>query len=210
MRRLFALIVLLGSVLVSANTLQHAVVKGDALLLTFSQYFNPQAIHSFHLGRNGSTRYVFDLRGVRLGSSRVPLGLHHAGVTSFRISQYRPYTVRVVIETQQAYGMSYGNRSEKVCAIRLPHAGVRSLFATVGTSAKRVTKPARSSRKHSAIQRPTSASKTHPVPVAVPLPRHRYTVILDPGHGGHDTGAIGGHRREKDAVLQIAPVSCPP
>ncbi len=204
MRRLFALIVLLGSVLVSANTLQHAVVKGDALLLTFSQYFNPQAIHSFHLNRNGSTRYVFDLRGVRLGSPRVPLGLHHAGVTSFRISQYRPYTVRVVIETPQAYGMSYGNRSEKVCAIRLPHAGVRSLFATVGTSAKRVTRPARSSRKHSATQRPTSASKTHPVPVAVPLPRHRYTVILDPGHGGHDTGAIGGHRREKDAVLQIA------
>ncbi len=204
MRRLFALIVLLGSVWVSANTLEHAVVKGDALLLTFTHPFNPQMIHSFRLNRNGSIRYVFDLRGVRLGSSRVPLGLHHAGVKSFRISQYRPRTVRVVVETPKRYNISYGNRSQNVCTIGLPHMGARSLFAALGTSAKKATKPTRPSRKHPATQRPTSASKTHPVPVAVPLPRHRYTVIIDPGHGGHDTGAIGGHRREKDAVLQIA------
>ena len=202
MRRLFAFIVLLGSVWVSANTLQHAVVKGDALLLTFSRAFNPQAIHSFLLRRNGTVRYVFDLRGVALGSSRVPLGLHHAGVTSFRISQYRPHTVRVVIETPQSYGMSYGNRSEKVCAIRLPHAGARSLFATIGTSSSTATKVIHPPHQDATTHHATSPSK--PLPTAVPLPRHRYTVILDPGHGGHDTGAIGGHRREKDAVLQIA------
>ena len=34
---------------------------------------------------------------------------------------------------------------------------------------------------------------------------HRYEhVVIDAGHGGHDTGAIGGGKREKDLVLQIA------
>jgi N-acetylmuramoyl-L-alanine amidase len=39
-----------------------------------------------------------------------------------------------------------------------------------------------------------------------PKPHRRYTVIVDPGHGGHDTGALDPSRRyrEKDAVLQIA------
>jgi N-acetylmuramoyl-L-alanine amidase len=32
-----------------------------------------------------------------------------------------------------------------------------------------------------------------------------YTIVIDPGHGGKDTGAIGKHgAREKDVVLQIA------
>jgi len=29
-------------------------------------------------------------------------------------------------------------------------------------------------------------------------------IVIDAGHGGHDTGAIGGGKREKDLVLQIA------
>ncbi len=39
------------------------------------------------------------------------------------------------------------------------------------------------------------------------LQGHRgYRIIVDPGHGGHDSGAIdpSGHYKEKDAVLQIA------
>ena len=35
-------------------------------------------------------------------------------------------------------------------------------------------------------------------------PKGKYTVVVDPGHGGHDSGAIGGGRYEKDLVLQIA------
>jgi len=34
---------------------------------------------------------------------------------------------------------------------------------------------------------------------------HKYElIVIDAGHGGHDTGAIGGRKREKDLVLQIA------
>ena len=35
-------------------------------------------------------------------------------------------------------------------------------------------------------------------------PRRSYTIVIDAGHGGHDSGAIGGGRYEKDLVLQIA------
>ena len=35
-------------------------------------------------------------------------------------------------------------------------------------------------------------------------PKGRYTVVVDAGHGGHDSGAIGGRKYEKVLVLQIA------
>ena len=33
---------------------------------------------------------------------------------------------------------------------------------------------------------------------------YKHTVVLDAGHGGHDTGAIGKNGKEKDVVLSIA------
>ena len=35
-------------------------------------------------------------------------------------------------------------------------------------------------------------------------PTYKHTVVLDAGHGGHDTGAIGKKGREKDVVLSIS------
>ncbi len=34
--------------------------------------------------------------------------------------------------------------------------------------------------------------------------RRKELIVIDAGHGGHDTGAIGGGKREKDLVLQIS------
>ncbi len=36
------------------------------------------------------------------------------------------------------------------------------------------------------------------------IERHTEAIVIDAGHGGHDTGAIAGGKREKDLVLEIA------
>jgi N-acetylmuramoyl-L-alanine amidase len=46
---------------------------------------------------------------------------------------------------------------------------------------------------------------SQPGPVRSPVPRSRTVVVLDPGHGGPDVGAVGiGGLQEKDIVLPIA------
>jgi len=35
-------------------------------------------------------------------------------------------------------------------------------------------------------------------------PRKIKTIVLDPGHGGHDSGAVGRQSKEKDIALQVA------
>lgn len=52
---------------------------------------------------------------------------------------------------------------------------------------------------------PTPPRPTTPPPVNPPVPNGRVVVIVDPGHGGPDPGAIGiGGIQEKDIVLDIA------
>ncbi|GAB4357295.1 MAG: N-acetylmuramoyl-L-alanine amidase [Immundisolibacter sp.] len=59
--------------------------------------------------------------------------------------------------------------------------------------------------------RPPAAAVTSPAPTAPTAPVLRnhaarvVTVVIDPGHGGHDPGAIGPHKlREKDITLAVA------
>ncbi len=186
----------LGWMLVWAgNTVTKAYVKDDRLLLDFARPFSAKDIHSFRLKGADSVRYVLDLRHTRIGSPRVPLGLKHPSVRSFRISQYRPDTVRVVVEVPHLYAMTHGSRSPRTYGISLPKGSpsVGALFSDLNPTAASTKSPPR-------VQR-TPPVRSHPAP-ARPT-RHRYTIVLDPGHGGHDTGAIGGGKREKQLVLQI-------
>ncbi|MEA5512946.1 N-acetylmuramoyl-L-alanine amidase [Nodularia sp. UHCC 0506] len=52
---------------------------------------------------------------------------------------------------------------------------------------------------------PTAPPPTRPQPAPRPAPKTRAVVMIDPGHGGRDPGAIGiGGLREKDVILPIS------
>ena len=34
--------------------------------------------------------------------------------------------------------------------------------------------------------------------------KHRFTLVIDAGHGGHDAGALGAYSKEKDINLNVA------
>jgi N-acetylmuramoyl-L-alanine amidase len=58
-----------------------------------------------------------------------------------------------------------------------------------------------------AAQTPTSLYvPQEPVaePVSAPAPRAKKVIVIDPGHGGHDPGALGSDSREKDLNLAAA------
>ena len=57
-----------------------------------------------------------------------------------------------------------------------------------------------SSKKEYAISLPKCKTKKN----KIYNPHKDELIVIDAGHGGHDTGAIGGGKREKDLVLQIA------
>lgn len=91
-----------------------------------------------------------------------------------RIAQNSANKVRVVIE---------GKKGLKLSAYQ-PHLSKKSYHISLPNIKSSTYKKKKSSK---------------------PVNSHKYElIVIDAGHGGHDTGAIGGGKREKDLVLQIA------
>lgn len=177
MSRVSLLILLLSTLLFpSVTQIQKALVKKGELRLFFSRPFDKKHVKHFTL--NNPHREIYDFQNTRIAHSRVPLGLG----PHVRLAQNTPNTVRVVITGYKstkpiAYQPFFSNNSYH---ISLPKDS--SLLP-----AERYQKP------ETVIHKPKPVrSKKHDL------------IVIDAGHGGHDTGAIGGGKREKDLVLQIS------
>ncbi len=205
MKRLF-LLWLASTVWLVASIaiLEKAEIKKGELRLHFDKAYNKGKIRHFTL--KNPYREIFDIPDARLKHRSIGKGLHSSHCYSIRVSQYKPNTVRVVLETGKGYGCAAYRPllSYKSFHIPLPRFKVSSR-KHIKTKVKRITpvvkyKPKRKIHKKKAV------SKSY----VIDTPKNIYTkgkgelIVIDAGHGGHDTGAIGGGKREKDLVLQIA------
>jgi len=184
--RVFLIAVLFNTLLFPhVVNLQKAIIKKGELNLFFSSSFNKKNVNHFTL--NNPHREIYDLKNTRLGHKRVPLGLG----PNVRIAQNKKNTVRVVISGAKQYKPTayqpFFSRNEY--HISLP----RNAKALPSEHRKQRTVKKTEKPKKTASR--TSASKYS----------HKYElIVIDSGHGGHDSGAIGGGKKEKDLVLQIA------
>ncbi|MGK7939854.1 MAG: N-acetylmuramoyl-L-alanine amidase [Crocosphaera sp.] len=139
------------------------------------------------------TRLIIDLPGVNLGKPSVSQDDISGYVEEVRVGQFNPYTTRIVVELGDEYSM------------RPWEVKVRSL------APNRWYVQLSDFQPHSVYSLP---AEEEPVAIVVPLPNPgspiargsgRYTVIIDPGHGGRDPGAIGlNGLQEKRVVLSIS------
>ncbi len=177
MSRVSLLILLLSTLLFpSIIKVQKAIVKKDELRLFFSKPFNKKSVKHFTL--SNPDREIYDFKNTRIAHSRVPLGLG----PHVRLAQNRPNTVRVVIT---------GYKASKPIAYQ-PFFSNNSYHISLPKESS-VLPAKRYKKTQKVVQKPKpTRSKKHDL------------IVIDAGHGGHDTGAIGGGKREKDLVLQIA------
>ncbi len=164
------------------NRLLDAKVKNGRIHLLFSRQISRKSVKHFILERRGKILYVFDFKNVR---SRFSIKRIKGGdFKEIRIAQFNPKKVRVVIETHRPY-RPIVQTDGKSLSITLPAAG------------KRVKKSSYSKKVSLVKSLPVSGSKKNR--------KGRFTVVIDPGHGGKDAGAVGyKKRKEKDVTLSVA------
>jgi len=183
--RIFLLILLLNTLLFSAfNTIQKAVVKKGELNLFFSKTLHKSDVKHFILSH--PHREVYDFKNTRLAHKRVPLGLD----THVRMAQNKANTVRVVITATKGYKpLAYQPFfSAKEYHISLPRSSGEKYVNRINHS---------TSKKKNITKKITKKKKIYNI-------HKNEHIVIDAGHGGHDTGAIGAGKREKDLVLQVA------
>jgi len=174
--RVLLLILLVNTLLFSGvNSLKKAIVKKGELKLSFSNTFSKKNLRHFSLSH--PRREVYDFKNTRLSHKKVPLGLGQY----VRMAQYKKDIVRVVVMATKGYTAK----------------DYKPLFSS---KTYYIVLPKGKMNKHTSSWKKKKVKKR----VKTYNPHKYELIVIDAGHGGHDTGAIGGRKREKDLVLQIA------
>ena len=71
-----------------------------------------------------------------------------------------------------------------------------------GNAASAKSKTAKPDKTTLVLNAPKTKAKADPLPAAAPAPKP--LIVIDPGHGGIDPGAIGSHVQEKNITLAVA------
>ena len=186
---------------------------GAALVTELRHWSNPdytriavmldkEAVYEYHrLKKDASgklpSRLYLDIKGAKVarGVKDIPIG--DGLLRMARVGQYRHDIVRVVLDIDSM-------KDFKIFPISNPYRIIidvkgerRAEISSLGESIR--TLPP-SPQEDVRVQKP--AERTGPAPVFKAGKIRR--IVVDPGHGGHDPGAIGANgTREKDVVLQM-------
>ncbi len=179
--RVFLLLLLLNTLLFpAANIIKKAIVEKGELRLFFSKTVDKNSVKHFTL--KNPYREIYDFKNTRIAHERVPLGLGD----NVRLAQNDANTVRVVIT---------GYKYDKPIAYQPIFSGdhYHIVLPKNGNKlpAKRYQAPQTVSYKETKTYKPVNTKRDK-------------LIVIDAGHGGHDSGAIAGGKKEKDLVLQIS------
>jgi N-acetylmuramoyl-L-alanine amidase len=197
--KLFFVFLLTTSMLFSGvNRLKKVeVVKGE-LCLKFVNSCDKKQIKHFTLTK--PFRRVFDLHNTRLSHKNLGKKIGR----NLRIAQYKPNIVRIVIPNDKPYSCTPYKPLFSSTEYNIPLPKHSSVLP-----AKRYKKPKIDIKVTDAKKRKTKhkinkVKKTKATSRYIARSHKHDLIVIDAGHGGHDTGAIGGGKREKDLVLSIA------
>ncbi len=207
----------------ASNTLLRVEVKNNELQLTFASWLNSKNISQMVLAN--PARQVIDIKNTRLGDAVRASSLSCNGVASFRIAQRSNNAVRIVVETGSRYRCKgyQSMASRTVYKIPLPNSAQPRVVYRTATPKKSQAKATKRTKKAPVkrVERSQKIAKKQSRNVDITEekasifgslfdssssgPKKTYTIVVDAGHGGRDSGAVGVKRYyEKTIVLQIA------
>ncbi len=191
----------------SVAVLKKATLKNGELRLQFDQAYKKRNIKSRILKH--PHRRVFDIPNARLANKRMDRHLKSTHCRSIRISQYKKSVVRIVLEVDKPFGCKAYRPMFSYMSYHIPLPKYKSKGRP--SYKKKPSTPVKKKRKekkkkiHKSKKEFVEVESEEPYIMPVPSRGSKHEVIvIDAGHGGHDPGAVGGSKKEKDIVLQIS------
>lgn len=205
----------------AVNMIMSTKIVGNKLIIGFSKSISKKDIRQFTLKGKTSTRYVFDFKNTIPRDAWMIKKVSHEAIKSFRMSRFSKSTTRVVVEANRPYNMSCKTTSQKTYRITLPKATTKAGRVVIAKSTSApVTSHAKKEKKNpidlfvslfkdkkTKVKSEETVSAGLTATEGKKRPKKRYIVVIDPGHGGKDSGAMGLNSRkymEKTVVLMIA------
>jgi N-acetylmuramoyl-L-alanine amidase len=136
-------------------------------------------------------RYILDIDSSTLSRSQT---LEHQNINRIQMAQFNSKTIRLVIEHNQAISIKTTPQGS-------------TLYIDLSLEPPKITPPlATLFGSKPEVQVPPLIAALPPLVTVTPRDRSKKIIVIDPGHGGKDSGATGNGLMEKDIVLQIGTV----
>jgi len=185
--KIFLLFIISSTLLFSGvNILKKVEITKGELRLEFKDFLPKKQIKHFAL--KNPPREVFDFKNTRLSKKNIA-----KNIKNVKIAQYKSNIVRVVVSSHKPYSCTPYKPILSLKTYHIPLPKGRNALP-----AKRYKKPkakAKAKEKTKKVKKiAVSSSRSH----------KQELIVIDAGHGGHDTGAMVGGKKEKDLVLMIA------
>lgn len=166
--------------------------KETGLELVFDAPVEAKEIHLSKIIESDKQRfrYIIDIDSATISQSKV---LEHKSINQIRLAQYDAKTLRLVIDHTQAIAIKPVPTGSSLYIDLSLHPVAKELAA----SPSPILQPP-------AVTLPPLIEALPPLLTVTPRDRSKKVIVIDPGHGGKDSGAIGNGYREKDIVLQIS------
>ena len=207
--RFFIIFIFLVSI-IEATILKDVKVEGNTLKLYFNTPLKKEQVKAFIMPSGSITKYIFDFKNSKK-LKKIPYRYNFTGgIKDVRISQHKPNVIRCVIDSKVKYNLRYSQRDDAIFNIELP---LDAFYKKPKKRAKKIAKKGKKTIKKEKldsvalfknIDKPKKIDYEIKDNLLKPTLKSKYLIYLDPGHGGHDSGAYVAGVKEKDIVLQIA------
>ena len=188
-----------------ALTLLSATKVNDTLVLKFNTKLDTARLKTSFAKQQNAYKNIMDIDG-RLNGN--PLTYKNFISDYIHISQYDKNTVRIIFSDKVQKTIKANATGDLLIISAQNFISNENVRAPLHKLKNKNEKPAQSAVEPNL--KPESEPE-HIEPVAAPLPpvaagkfSRNKTIVIDPGHGGTDPGAVSGKLQEKTAVLGVA------
>jgi N-acetylmuramoyl-L-alanine amidase len=133
-------------------------------------------------------RYIIDIDSSTLSKSQT---LEHQNISRIKIAQFDAKTLRLVFE-----------HTEPISIKSIPKGF--ELYIDLSLEPPTTTPPLATAPQKIEVKEPPLVAALPPLITVTPRDRSKKVIVIDPGHGGKDSGAVGNGFMEKEIVLQIS------
>ncbi len=174
-------------------TMRHRLLdaswKDNGLELLFDTPLQPSEIKISKIIETDKKRfrYIVDMDSSTLSKSQI---LEHQSINRIKIAQFDAKRLRLVIEHNAPISLKSTPKGS-------------TLYIDLSLEPPKTTPPLASVPLKPEIKEPPLIAALPPLLTVTPRDRSKKIIVIDPGHGGKDSGAVGNGFMEKEIVLQI-------
>lgn len=134
-------------------------------------------------------RYIIDIDSATLSKTQT---LEHKSINRIKIAQFDAKTLRLVVEHNRAITVN-------------PIAQGKAVYIDLNLeTTQTITPPLATPAVEPKIPEPPLVAALPPLITVTPKDRSKKVIVIDPGHGGKDSGAVGNGFMEKEIVLSVS------